>query len=196
MCKPDLKSILEAFDFISLIQIDKHVELRQYDKEALQDTSVMRGHHRVRVRLWDERLIGHCTSLSPAAMTQQFSICLILSYLHSHPLLRPSVPCLPCFLPSPLLRPWEWITWITDSRGSRYKIEGQLLETCEDLSKTRTQLTVAELEGELRPDEESLLGCTHGRGKRKGFVTRQVYNQWAWEVPLQGLHFFGSVDEE
>ncbi|GAA6231266.1 uncharacterized [Lates japonicus] len=63
------------------------------------------------------------------------------------------VPSLFCFLSSHQLRPWEGWTLMTDKLGSRHKMEGQLLETCKDLSTSERQLATAELEGELRPNE-------------------------------------------
>lgn len=42
---------------------------------------------------------------------------------------------------------------MTDKLGSRHKMEGQLLETCKDLSTSERQLATAELEGELRSNE-------------------------------------------
>ncbi len=45
-----------------------------------------------------------------------------------------------CFLFSPQLRPWEGWTQMTDKDGSEYKMEGQLLEACKDLSVSGRRL--------------------------------------------------------
>lgn len=96
----------------------------------------------------------------PRRHLPSFSRGLLPSFPHS-------LPTLLCFLSSPQLRPWEGWTLMTDRPGSRYKMEGQLLEACKDLSASGRQM--ATWVGEGVEADEALWGTLLAWGsERKG----------------------------